>query len=217
MIDVYRLLIFTCCVGDPLYRTVRSDGVAQKEFKNSVFIGHAAPIRDEAEAKAFVLAVKERYSDANHNVSAYLINSGSTLVAKYDDDGEPAGSSGKPVFKVLELKELSNVAVVVTRYFGGIKLGFGGLSRAYREAAVAAIEEAGIIEVHETVALKLTVIYSDLQPVKKLVEEYGNVLDETYTDVVELSVEVRKGAEDDLISQVSELTRNRATVAYIDD
>ncbi|WP_445474895.1 IMPACT family protein [Methanococcoides methylutens] len=200
-----------------MYRTVRSDGVAQKEFKNSIFIGHAAPIRNEAEAKAFVLAVKERYSDANHNVSAYHIKNGSSLVAKYDDDGEPAGSSGKPVFKVLELKELSNVAVVVTRYFGGVKLGFGGLSRAYREAAIAAIEEAGIIEVHETVALKLTVGYSDMQPVKKLVEEYGNVLDETYTDIVELSVEVRKGTEDDLISQITDLTRNRAIVAYIDD
>lgn len=200
-----------------MYRTVRSDGVAQKEFKNSVFIGHAAPIRDEAAAKAFLLAVKERYSDANHNVSAYLIKNGSTLVAKYDDDGEPAGSSGKPVFKVLELKELSNVAVVVTRYFGGIKLGFGGLSRAYREAAVAAIEEAGIIEVHEMTTLKLKVTYSDIQPVKKLIEEYGNLLNENYTDIVELSVEVRKGTEDVFISQITDLTRNRTTVAYIND
>ncbi|WP_135605818.1 YigZ family protein [Methanococcoides sp. NM1] len=200
-----------------MYRTVRSDGVAQKEFKNSVFIGHAAPIRDEAAAKAFLLAVKERYGDANHNVSAYLIKNGSTLVAKYDDDGEPAGSSGKPVFKVLELKELSNVAVVVTRYFGGIKLGFGGLSRAYREAAVAAIEEAGIIEVHEMTTLKLKVTYSDIQPVKKLIEEYGNLLNENYTDIVELSVEVRKGTEDVFISQITDLTRNRANVAYIND
>jgi uncharacterized YigZ family protein len=200
-----------------LYRTIRSDGVAEKEFKNSVFIGHATPIRNEEDAKAFVLAVKDRYSDANHNVSAYLIKNGSTLVAKYDDDGEPAGSSGKPVFKVLELKELSNVAVVVTRYFGGIKLGFGGLSRAYREAAVAAIEEAGIIEVHETVALDLKVSYSDMQPVKKLVEECGNVLDEIYTDIVELSVEVRKGTEEDLISRIADLTRNRAIVSYSDN
>ncbi|WP_135609702.1 YigZ family protein [Methanococcoides sp. AM1] len=198
-----------------MYRTVRSDGVSQKEFRNSVFIGHASPIMNEADAKAFVLAVKERYTDANHNVSAYLIKNGSTLVAKYDDDGEPAGSSGKPVFRVLELKELSNVAVVVTRYFGGIKLGFGGLSRAYREAAVAAIEEAGIIEVHEMVALKLKVTYSDIQTVKKLIEECGNIVDENYTDIVELSVEVRKGTEDDLISKVTDLTRNRANVAYI--
>ncbi|MEL4306144.1 YigZ family protein [Methanococcoides sp. LMO-2] len=200
-----------------MYRTVRSDGVAEKELKNSVFIGHAIPIRNEEDAKAFVNSVKERYSDANHNVSAYLIKNGSTLVAKYDDDGEPAGSSGKPVFKVLELKELTNVAVVVTRYFGGIKLGFGGLSRAYREAAVAAIEGAGIIEVHETVTLELKVSYSDMQPVKKLVEECGAVLDENYSDIVELSVEVRKGTEDDLISRIADLTRNRATVSFTDN
>ena len=199
-----------------MYRTVRSDGVAEKEFKNSVFIGHATPIRNEEDAKTFVNSVKGRYSDANHNVSAYLIKNGSTLVAKYDDDGEPAGSSGKPVFKVLELKELTNVAVVVTRYFGGIKLGFGGLSRAYREAAVAAIEEAGIIEVHETVTLELKVSYSDMQPVKKLVEECGSVLDEKYSDIVELSVEVRKGTENDLISRIADLTRNRANVSFTD-
>ncbi|WP_440953327.1 IMPACT family protein [Methanococcoides sp. FTZ1] len=197
-----------------MYRTVRSDGVAEKEFKNSVFIGHVAPIRNEADAKSFVNSIKERYSDANHNVSAYLIKNGNILVAKYDDDGEPAGSSGKPVFKVLELKELTNVAVVVTRYFGGIKLGFGGLSRAYREAAVAAIEEGGIIEVHETVELKLKVSYSDMQPVKKLVEEFGSVLDEKYTDVVEMIVEVRKGTEEDLISRIADLTRNRANISY---
>lgn len=199
-----------------MYRTVRSDGVAEKEFKNSVFIGHVAPIRNEEDAKAFVNSVKERYSDANHNVSAYLIRNGSTLVAKYDDDGEPAGSSGKPVFKVLELKELTGVAVVVTRYFGGIKLGFGGLSRAYREAAVAAIEEAGIIEVHETLTLKVEVSYSDLQPVKKLVEEFGCLLDESYTDIVKMSVEIRKGTEEAFISRIADLTRNRANVCYYD-
>ncbi|MGM0770733.1 MAG: IMPACT family protein [Halobacteriota archaeon] len=197
-----------------MYRTVRSDGVAEKEFKNSVFIGHAAPIRNEEDAKAFVNCLMERYGDANHNVSAYLIRNGSTLVAKYDDDGEPAGSSGKPVFKVLELKELTNVAVVVTRYFGGIKLGFGGLSRAYREAAVAAIEDAGVIEVHETLALKVEGSYSDMQSVKKLVGNFGSLLDESYTDIVEISVEVRKGTEEAFISRIADLTSNRANVSY---
>lgn len=115
-------------------------------------------------------------------------------------------------FKVLELKGLSNIVVVVTRYFGGIKLGFGGLSRAYRETAVAAIEEAGIIEVHETVDVVVRLDYSDMQSVKRLAEEYGQVTGEDYSDMVELSVKVRKGEEDDFTDKLTNLTRDRAKI-----
>ncbi|HOA70087.1 MAG TPA: YigZ family protein [Methanosarcina thermophila] len=96
-------------------------------------MGYARPVESEHEAKAFIKKIKELHRDANHNVSAYFIKEKSSFALKYDDDGEPAGSSGKPVFKILESKEIWNAVVVVTRYFGGIKLGFGGLSRAYRK------------------------------------------------------------------------------------
>lgn len=198
------------------YKTLKGPGKAQKDFKNSIFIGYAQPIKDEAGAKDFIERVKELHSDANHNVSAYLIKTGNDLAMKYDDDGEPAGSSGKPVFKVLELKEISNAVVVVTRYFGGIKLGFGGLSRAYRETAVAAIEEAGIIEVHETVQLKIRFGYPEIQKVKNLVEDYGSISDEEYSDVVEFTVEVRKGEEEEFAGKLKNSTKNRATVEYPD-
>ncbi|SFM43344.1 IMPACT family protein [Methanolobus profundi] len=196
-----------------IYRTLKEQGYALKEIKNSTFIGYASPVRDENEAKEFIDLVKSKHNDANHNVSAYLINSNNVLAMKYDDDGEPSGSSGKPVFKVLEMKELSNVVVVVSRYFGGIKLGFGGLSRAYREAAVEAIENAGIMEVHERTRIVIRSGYPDIDTVTKLVEgAAGSIIKTDYSDVVDLVVEVDSEMAEDLIEKIINVTSNRVTV-----
>lgn len=196
------------------YKTLKGPGTSRKEFKNSGFLGYAIPVKNEAEAKAFVKKVKEVHPDANHNVSAYLVKDENSFALKYDDDGEPAGSSGKPVFRVLELKELKNVAVVVTRYFGGVKLGYGGLLRAYRETAVAAVEAAGVIEVFETVSLKIRFGYPEIQKVKQLVENCGSVSGEEYSDAVEFTVELKKGFEEEFIKKLVDLTKNRVTVEF---
>lgn len=194
------------------YKTLKGPGTALKEFKNSGFLGYASPVKNEAEAKAFVKKVKELHPDANHNVSAYLVKDENSLIQKYDDDGEPAGSSGKPVFRVLELKEINNAAVVVTRYFGGVKLGYGGLSRAYRETAVAAVEAAGIIEVFETLSLKIRFGYPEIQRVKQLVENYGSISEEGYSDAVEFTVEIKKGLEEEFVEKLVDLTKNRVEI-----
>ncbi|MDD4498375.1 MAG: IMPACT family protein [Methanosarcinaceae archaeon] len=175
-------------------------------------MGYASPVKNEAEAKAFVKKVKELHPDANHNVSAYLVKDENSFIQKYDDDGEPAGSSGKPVFRVLELKEINNAAVVVTRYFGGVKLGYGGLSRAYRETAVAAVEAAGIIEVFETLSLKIRFGYPEIQRVKQLVENYGSISEEGYSDAVEFTVEIKKGLEEEFVEKLVDLTKNRVEI-----
>ncbi|MDI3476392.1 MAG: hypothetical protein PWQ95_2120 [Thermococcaceae archaeon] len=120
------------------YRTLKGVGTAQLVIKRSVFIGYASPAGREEEAKAFIARIKSRHSDATHNVSAYVINDGKNFAVRYDDDGEPKGSAGKPVLKVIQNKGLSNVVVVVTRYFGGIKLGYGGLVKAYSDGKTAA-------------------------------------------------------------------------------
>jgi putative IMPACT (imprinted ancient) family translation regulator len=134
------------------------------------------------------------------------------LAIKYDDDGEPAGSSGKPVFKILEMKELSNVAVVVTRYFGGIKLGFGGLARAYREAAIEAIENAGIIEVTDKTVVKIESDYSDMDTVSRLAEQYGSIIKTDYTEVVSFTVEVDSETKEAFQEKLINVTRNRVTI-----
>ncbi|MEZ5334717.1 MAG: YigZ family protein [Methanolobus sp.] len=196
------------------YKTLKSKGLAQEDFRNSVFIAYASPVENEDEAKDFILQIKNEHSDANHNVSAYLINSDNVLAMKYDDDGEPAGSSGKPVFKVLEMQGLSNVVVVVARYFGGIKLGFGGLSRAYRETAVRAIENAGVKEVIETTCLFLESSYSDMETVSRVVKEYGSIKDTEYSDIVHFTVEVYSELVTDFVEKITNATKNRVTVKY---
>ncbi|MDO9567469.1 MAG: YigZ family protein [Candidatus Desulfaltia sp.] len=196
------------------HKTLKAPGEAKKEFKNSTFIGHAYPVKNEDEAKDIIRQVKERHSDANHNVSAYLIKNGNDLAMKYDDDGEPAGSSGKPIFKVLELKDIHNAVVVVTRYFGGTKLGFGGLARAYRETATAAIEDAGILEVHEIVNLTVRSEYSQAQKIKNLIQGYGNIISEEYSDEVEFTIEIIKENENEFIDKLSDLTKNEVKIEY---
>lgn len=194
------------------HRTLKETGHSQQDFKNSTFIAYAVPVKDEFEAKDFINLIKNKHSDANHNVSAYLINSDNVLAMKYDDDGEPAGSSGKPVFKVLEMKELSNVAVVVSRYFGGVKLGFGGLARAYRETASKAIDSAGIIEVHETTSIHIESDYSDIDTIIKLIPEYGTIKETDYSDLVQFTLEVYSEFKDEFIEKVINVTKNRVTI-----
>ncbi|WP_292378020.1 IMPACT family protein [Methanosarcina sp. UBA289] len=194
------------------YRTLKGCGKAQKEFKNSLFIGYARPVENEAEAKAFIRNIKELHRDANHNVSAYFINENNSFALKYDDDGEPAGSSGKPVFKVLESKEILNVVVVVTRYFGGTKLGFGGLSRAYRDTALAAIEEAEVIEVFEQVRLRIRLRYAESQKVRNLIEKYAEIQEEMYSDTVEFILLVREELEDEFTKRIKDQTKNKVVL-----
>ncbi|MDF1534791.1 MAG: IMPACT family protein [Methanosarcinaceae archaeon] len=196
------------------HKTLKAPGEAKKELKSSVFIGHAYPVKNEDEAKDLIRQVKEQHSDANHNVSAYLIKSSNDLAMRYDDDGEPAGSSGKPIFKVLELKDIHNAVVVVSRYFGGTKLGFGGLARAYRETAAAAIEDAGILEVHETVSITVRFEYPQTQNIKNLMQDYGNIISEGYSDEVKFTIEINKEKENEFIEKLDDLTKNNAKIEY---
>lgn len=123
------------------YRTVRRQANAEIVIKKSRFIGHAKPVETEEEALAFIQEIKQLHKQATHNCSAYIVGERDQF-QKASDDGEPSGTAGKPILEVIKHKGLKNVAVVVTRYFGGIMLGAGGLVRAYTDGAVAGIEAA---------------------------------------------------------------------------
>ncbi|TFE28165.1 YigZ family protein [Cohnella luojiensis] len=123
------------------YSTVRNYGSEEIVIKKSRFIGHAKPVESEAEAVAFIDELKKKYWDATHNCSAYLIGERDQF-QKALDDGEPSGTAGKPILEVIKHRGLKNVVVVVTRYFGGIMLGAGGLVRAYTDGAIAGIDAA---------------------------------------------------------------------------
>ncbi len=174
------------------YKTLKGTGKAAIEAKGSKFIAYANPVETEEKANEFIARIRQLHPNANHNVPAYRFTSRGKLALYFSDDGEPSGSSGKPIFKVLEMKDLTDLVIVVTRYFGGTKLGFGGLARAYRQAAIEAIEDAGIVEKCETIEFSVISSYSDLQTIRILVSDWGVILNEEYSDKVQLSILVPK-------------------------
>ncbi len=191
-------------------KTLRGAGSTELVIKNSVFIGYASPASSEDEAREFIERIRAHHSDATHNVYAYVIRGRGSFAVRYDDDGEPKGSAGKPVLRVIQNKGLSNAVVVVTRYFGGIKLGYGGLVKAYSDAASRAIENAGIVEVYETERFDVVFPYSLFHAVKETVEKNrGRITGEEYGERVKFTVEVRKGEAEHLMALLTEKTRGR--------
>ncbi|WP_406659979.1 YigZ family protein [Methanolobus sp. ZRKC3] len=195
-----------------VYTTLSASGRSHKEYRNSAFIGYASPVSDEKEANEFIQRIKDKHKDANHNVSAYVVKSKNVLAIKYDDDGEPAGSSGKPIYKVLEMKNISNAVVVVTRYFGGIKLGFGGLAKAYRETAIEAIEDAGCVMISEKVVFCIKFSYHDLEKVKRLALSYGEIQEEIFSDKVSFRVDMDLDKKDSFEARLIDLTKNKVKI-----
>ena len=124
--------------------TVKKQGYAEIIEKRSKFIANVYPVSSQAEANDIINKIKKQYYDAKHNVYAYIIE-GSSTYSKYTDDGEPQGTAGLPIYDMLQKQQLVNVLVIVTRYFGGILLGTGGLVRAYTEAAKQGLKNSEII------------------------------------------------------------------------
>lgn len=153
------------------YTTLAGEGTATLVEKRSEFIGYAKPVSSEEEAVAFITSIKKKHADARHNVFAYVLRGGA--LKRYSDDGEPQGSAGMPVLDVICKSGLDGTAVVVTRYFGGILLGTGGLVRAYSAAAGAAIAEAGIITYEEVIVFKMRCSYTDHARVQNEFSRYG--------------------------------------------
>ena len=159
------------------YRTLKEN--AQDEFteKRSRFIGYARPVASEQEAFAFISEIRAKHWDAKHNVYAYCLREGN--VCRYSDDGEPSGTAGMPVLGVIQKSGLTDCVVVVTRYFGGILLGGGGLVRAYSHAASIGIAAAGIVIMRMCLLCHLTCDYSQYGRLASLIPECGGSISET--------------------------------------
>ena len=151
---------------------------AESEFteKRSRFITHLYKVETEAEARARIEEMKKKYYDARHNCWAYILHSGQK---RYSDDGEPQGTAGQPILNVLEREGVQDVLCVVTRYFGGILLGAGGLCRAYTKAAKDALDDAGISELRPWSVLRLDCPYALFERVKLELEKRGGLLRDT--------------------------------------
>jgi uncharacterized YigZ family protein len=163
------------------YLTPCRHGEAELTEKRSRFIGQVWPAGSEDEARAHVAEAKSAYHDARHNCWCYVIrgsDENSADVVRYTDDGEPQGTAGQPMLEVLRHAGAENVVCIVTRYFGGILLGTGGLTRAYAQAAKLALESAGLAEIRLMVLLRLVCPYGLYERVKIEIEAFGGAVDD---------------------------------------
>ena len=193
------------------YTTLEHEGVDEFVEKKSVFIGHAAPVKSEEEAQAYVKKLKNQYMDARHNVWAYMMKG--EIVARYSDDGEPQGTAGVPVLDTIRKSGVTDAVVVVTRYFGGILLGAGGLVRAYSHTAKLALEAAHIITYEQYTELELVCSYSDYQRYLPELPRFGAVIDDTqFSDSVKILFAVKNTAVDGLSLRVREMSGGKDTV-----
>ena len=187
------------------YTTLEGEGEAEFTEKRSVFIGHACPVKSEEEAMAYIKKQKSAYADARHNVWAYLAKG--EIVARYSDDGEPQGTAGVPVLDTIRKSGVTDAVVVVTRYFGGILLGAGGLVRAYSHTARLALEAAHIITYEQYTVMELTCSYSDYQKYLAELPKYGAVTDDTqFSDRVTLTFAVKDTVVEELCTRVREIS-----------
>ena len=158
------------------YLTLRTAGTAEYIDRKSRFIGQAAPVHTENEAMAFLREIRTRCWDARHHVYAYVLRSGA---ARYSDDSEPQGTAGLPTLEVLTKAGLTDAVIVTTRYFGGVLLGTGGLTRAYGRAAHDAVAAAGIVRMQVCKSGSLTCGYAQYSAVNRVLSMGGAAVDDT--------------------------------------
>ena len=195
--------------------TLAREAHAEMEERKSVFIGHAKPVTSEEEARAFIDEIRHQYADATHNVYAYLLSGGA--VARYSDDGEPHGTSGVPTLNVLKMSGAMDLVVVVTRYFGGILMGAGGLVRAYSAAAKLAIDEAGLAVFEPWNIVGFTCSYSDYQKITAGLPKTGAVEEDAeFGEDVTVTAAVKVEDTGTLMTYISETTGGRSAVEILD-
>ena len=194
------------------FRTIKEDGQVQEEIKKSRFICHVKRVYSEEEARDFITAIKKEHYKATHNCSAFIIGERSEI-KRTSDDGEPSGTAGVPMLGVLENHNLTNVCVVVTRYFGGIKLGAGGLIRAYAGSVALAVKEIGIIEIKEQAGIAIQMSYAQYQEYSNFLKEHNLMeLETTFTDQIDTMIYVNKEEKENIKSALVEFFNGKVTL-----
>ena len=196
-------------------RTIKERAVGEIVVKKSRFIATLQPVEDKEEAESFVAEMKKKYWDARHNCSAYILPAvpGQTAVLHSSDDGEPSGTAGKPMLSVLEGRQLSGVAVVVTRYFGGVLLGTGGLVRAYQDAVAEGITQAELLEEKQMNKALLETDYTLWGKLQSYIAGNESIIQEdvVYGEKVSVSLLFEAGDTKRLTKEIVEMTGGKVT------
>jgi uncharacterized YigZ family protein len=210
------------------YRIPAQETSAEIIVVNSRFIATLAPVFSVEEAKDFIALVKIRYADASHNVPAFVIGHGPSVTAHCNDDGEPSGTAGRPSLAVLQGSGIGDAAVVITRYFGGTKLGKGGLVRAYGDAVRAVLEVAPLAEKVPTHTVMVAIPYTLFEQVRRLIKaHHGKIVDEDFSADVTITLMTMVEAFSGFQDALNELTHgtiraeiietNEATIIPLDE
>jgi uncharacterized YigZ family protein len=196
----------------PLYYTVKGYGEQEINIQKSRFIAYVDRVTTEEEAQNFIANIKKKNWDATHNCSAYLIGE-HDQIQKANDDGEPSGTAGVPMLEVLKKKGLKDTVVVVTRYFGGIKLGAGGLIRAYSKATSEGLKAAGIVERRLMRVMHVKIDYTWLGKVEnELRSSIYDIKDIHYLENVEIEVYVEEGLTQKFVEWMIEMTNGQCEI-----
>ncbi|PKR77973.1 YigZ family protein [Halalkalibacillus sediminis] len=194
------------------YITVKQEGSHEITIQKSRFIGYVKRTETQEEAQAFIVSIKKKHKDANHNCSAYMIGE-QNLTQKAHDDGEPSGTAGVPMLEVLKRMDLKDTTVVVTRYFGGVKLGAGGLIRAYSNATSEAIKHTGVVERSLMQEVIITVDYGLIGKVENELRNSEYILDDIrYEENVAFHMYVPISKQEAFTTWITDITSGQAVI-----
>ncbi len=195
------------------YYTVKENGFHEIIIQKSRFITYLARATTEEQAQAFISELKKKHHDANHNCSAYVIGERNEI-QKANDDGEPSGTAGVPMLEVLKKRDLRDTVVVVTRYFGGIKLGGGGLIRAYGSSVSEALNAVGVVERIEHTIVSVNVDYTWLGKLENELRASVHPIDQIhYLDQVQIDVLVKTADVPDFLDWMTNMTNGQANLS----
>lgn len=198
------------------YKTIKEFNNDEYIVKRSRFIGYAKPVTTVEEANAFIAEIKSKHWDATHNVYAYILREGG--VKRYSDDGEPQGTAGVPVLDVLEKEGLVDVCVVVTRYFGGILLGGGGLVRAYSHSAKIGVDSAGIITMAHCLDLEVQCDYTFYGKLNSfLANEETVILDTQFTDNVSVTFRIKSENKSNIEAKIIDISNGKVNCVVVSE
>lgn len=190
----------------------KKDTSTEIDIKRSTFISYIARTETEDDAKEFINTIKEKHRDATHNCSAYIIGE-NAIIQRADDDGEPQGTAGIPILEVLKREELYNTTVVVTRYFGGIKLGAGGLIRAYSSGAAEAVKASGKVYLVPMIPAKVLLDYTFTNRFEYFLEQENiEIRDQQYTDKVSYDLIIPEEKVESVESELQKITSDTFTM-----
>ena len=190
-----------------MLRTIKENTSAEIVEKKSKFIANLFYVQSQEEAEEKIKEIKKKYHDARHNCYAYVVMTKEGIINKMSDDGEPSGTAGNPMLNILIKKELVNVLVIVTRYFGGILLGTGGLVRAYSDATIEAIEKAEFVIEQIGYELEITINYQEFEKIQYYCEKNKlSIINIGYEEKIKCNIEVTKEEKDEIIKLKEEGT-----------